>query len=113
MNNNCDVDRWPLCCKAHRTEVYAEMAADTVAAAKSEGCTWHVLVPNTTREIDFPSDLYDEVQCGAKVTTKVAPSGAKGWECENGHSGWEYGSPEQQGEELEHEFNERRAEGYC
>jgi len=105
-------DAWPACCEGHQWLNHLDLVEDS-AKDDGGGCQWHILVRNTDREIDFPSDLYDEVRCGAKVTSKVAPSGTKGWECENGHDGWEYGSAEQQSEELEHEFNERRAEGYA
>jgi len=125
MSNNCDVDRWPLCCKQHRVEVFAEMAADAAADAKVEGCTWLVLAPTDFGDTsdpamyddetgewmggypDSPGDLYTEVECGAKVTSKVADNGSKGWSCENGHHHWEYGSPSQQAEEFDEWLHER------
>ena len=108
--SNCDIDRWPLCCKKHRAEVEADMAADQAEESARSGCIMIVLIPHP--EPDGPWDTHYSEKCGAPVTEKVAPSGTKGWECEGGHGGWAYGSPEQQHEELEHEFNERRAEGY-
>ena len=123
--SNCNIDRWPLCCKKHRLEVEAEMAADAVAAAKDEGCTWLVLAPTDFGDVsdpamydletgewmggypDSPGDLYTEVDCGAKVTYTVAENGSKGWSCENGHSHWEYGSPNQQAEEFAEWAQER------
>ncbi len=56
---------------------------------------------------DSPGDLYTEVECGAKVTSKVADNGSKGWSCENGHHHWEYGSPSQQAEEFDEWLHER------
>ena len=125
--SNCDVDRWPLCCKQHRLEVQAQLTAEAVAAAKGERCIWLVLAPTDFGDVndpamydaetgewmggwaDSPADLYSEVECGARVTRTVSEGGSKGWSCEAGHHAWEYGSPEQQHEELEHEFNERYA----
>jgi len=107
--SNCDLDRWPLCCKKHRLEVQAEMAADQAEESARTGCNMTVLIPRS--EPDGPWDTHDSERCGAPVTEMVAPSGTKGWECEAGHGGWAYGSPEQVAEELEHEFNERQAEG--
>ena len=108
--SNCDIDRWPLCCKKHRAEVEADnMAADQAEESARNGCSMIVLVPHP--EPDGPWDTHHPERCGAPITVKVAPSGTKGWECEGGHGGWAYGSPEQMAEELEHEFNERRAEG--
>jgi len=131
--SNCDVDRWPLCCKKHRLEVQAEMAADAVAAAARENkCTWLVLAPTDFGDTsdpamyddetgewmggypDSPSDLYTEVECGAKVTHHVDANGSKGWSCEFGHHHWEYGSPNQQAEEFDewlHERHEARSGG--
>ena len=122
---SCDIDRWPLCCKQHRLEVQAEMAADAVAAAKDEGCTWLVMAltdfgdpsdpamydPETGEWMggypDSPADLYTETECGAKVTYTMADNGSKGWSCENGHAHWEYGSPNQQAEEFNEWAQER------
>ena len=74
-------------------------------------CTWLVLVRNTTREIDFPSDLYDEVECGAPRTA-VHENGSDGWTCEAGHHHWEYGSPNQASEEANEALAERYAMDY-
>ena len=80
MSNNCDVDRWPLCCKAHRTEVYAEMAADAVADAKSEGCTWLVLDPHPFGDPSDPAMYDDETEAvgaaGIAFRIQVLSSGA-------------------------------------
>ncbi len=74
-------------------------------------CTWLVLVRNITREIDFPSDLYDEVECGAPRTA-IHENGSDGWTCESGHHHWEYGSPNQAAEEADEALAERYAMEY-
>ena len=40
------------------------------------------------------------IDCGAPVT-RLFENGSHGWECESGHSGWEYGSPMQAAEEAD------------
>jgi hypothetical protein len=75
-------------------------------------CTWHVMVRNTWRtEIDFPSDLWDEVECGAPRTA-IHENGSDGWTCESGHHHWEYGSPNQASEEADEALAERYAMDY-
>lgn len=54
------------------------------------GCTWLVQVPSGNPEPDFPSDLYNEVECGAPVAiVQHGATPADGWSlgyrCTNGH----------------------------
>lgn len=69
-----------------------------------EVCDWLVRVPSGNPEPDFPSDLWREVECGAKLRT----DGANGWACANGHYG---GNLETRlapfGEEWQNEQNDR------
>jgi len=75
-------------------------------------CHWMIEIASGCPEPDSYEDTIQVVDCGATLTRFTAESGTRGWRCESGHHGWEFGSDEMQSEELEHEFQERRAEGH-
>ena len=105
--SNCDVDRWPLCCKKHRLEADAEMKQAAIDAAKPETCHWMIEVAIGNPEPDSYADTIKIIDCGAPLTRFVR-NGSAGWECESGHNGWEYGSPEAEYQMMEEEFYDRQ-----
>jgi len=104
--STCDVDRWPLCCKAHRLEADAEMKQAAIESFAPELCHWMIEVASGNPEPDSYEDTVKIIDCGAPLTRFVR-NGSAGWECESGHNGWEYGSPEAEYQMMEEEFNER------
>jgi len=65
-------------------------------AGHSTSCTWQLEVPSGHPEPTSEADCWKSVTCGAAVTDV-----ADGWECENGHHYFTYGSPSQMAEERE------------
>jgi len=105
--SNCDVDRWPLCCKKHRQEVDAENKQQALDDGPTgERCHWMIEVASGNPEPDSYADTIKIIDCGAPLTRFVR-NGSAGWECESGHDGWEYGSPEAEYQMMEEEFNDR------
>lgn len=74
-------------------------------------CDALVQIPNGHPEPDSPSDLYDIVECGAKVTLIYRDGNLAGHECEAGHYfiSEEYKTDAERYEEY---LADRQAEGY-
>lgn len=104
-------DAWPNCCEGHKFESHLEVI-EGEALNDPNRCHWMIQIASGCPEPDSYEDTIQVVDCGATLTRFTAESGTRGWRCESGHHGWEFGSDEMQSEELEHEFQERRAEGH-
>ena len=103
-------DAWPNCCTGHRfTEEIGSVIYDHehhIGGPTGELCHWMIEVVSGDPEPSCREDTVKIIDCGAPLTRFVR-NGSAGWECESGHNGWEYGSPECEAQMMEEEFNER------
>jgi len=107
-------DAWPQCCEGHkfitRVEMVIEDHENHRGGPTGETCHWMIEVASGNPEPDSYADTIKIVDCGAPLTRFVR-NGSAGWECENGHNGWEYGSAECEYQMMEEEYYDRRYGG--
>lgn len=90
--------------RLRRILVRAEQKAGLVTPnGNSTSCTWTTEVPSGHPEPDSEADCWKFVECGAPARDIV-----DGWECENGHHYFNYGSNRQRVQEREQALAERR-----
>jgi hypothetical protein len=99
-------DTWPICCEGHKFIQRVEFVIDDHERPDENKCHWLVERANGNPEPDSYADTVDVGDCGAPLHRFVR-NGSAGWECEAGHSGWEYGSAECEAQMMEEEYNER------
>ena len=103
-------DAWPVCCEGHKfMERVSEIIYDHAHNIDPDGgerCHWLVERASGNPEPDSLADTVIVEDCGAPLTRFVR-NGSRGWECEAGHDGWEYGAAECEAQMMEDEWNER------
>jgi hypothetical protein len=109
-------DAWPVCCEGHKfMELVSEVIYDHERGLRDgptgERCHWLVERASGNPEPDSYSDTVVIGDCAAPLTRFVSKSGSRGWSCEAGHDGWEFGSPECEAQMLDEEWNDRQNGG--
>jgi hypothetical protein len=95
--------------------MYRALASGALVEVGEDGtaefltCSWLIEVATGHPEPDFPSDLYDVVECGAKVFTLDGAADLDHTTCEFGHERHAMGTSEWYRQEWEAEMRERAA----